>query len=38
LHDTLDLVVDLVLGRQVGSEQRVQRAQREELVVRFQQV
>lgn len=38
LHDTLDLVVDLVLGREVGSEQRAQRAQRDELVVRFQQV
>lgn len=38
LHDTLDLVVDLVLGREVGSEQRVQQAKRAELVVRFQQV
>ncbi|WP_341728382.1 malto-oligosyltrehalose synthase [Brooklawnia sp.] len=38
LQDTMDLVVDLVLGREVGSEQRVQRAQRDELVVRFQQV
>lgn len=38
LHDTLDLVVDLVLGREVGSEQRSQQAQRDELVVRFQQV
>ncbi|NLH69621.1 MAG: malto-oligosyltrehalose synthase [Brooklawnia sp.] len=38
LHDTLDLVVDLVLGRDVGSEQRAQQALRAELVVRFQQV
>ena len=38
LHDTLDLVVDLVLGRDVGSEQRAQQVLRAELVVRFQQV
>lgn len=38
LHDTLDVVVDLVLGREVGSEQRAQQALRAELVVRFQQV
>ena len=38
LHDTLEVVVDLVLGREVGSRSRAQRAQRDELVVRFQQV
>ncbi|MGI5952618.1 MAG: malto-oligosyltrehalose synthase, partial [Brooklawnia sp.] len=38
LHDTLDVVVDLVLGREIGSEQRAQQAIRDELVVRFQQV
>ncbi|MDO5535161.1 MAG: malto-oligosyltrehalose synthase [Propionibacteriaceae bacterium] len=38
LHDTMDVVVDLVLGREVGSEGRAQRAMRDELVVRFQQV
>lgn len=38
LHDTLDLVVDLVLGREVGSAQRAQQAKRSELVIRFQQV
>ena len=38
LHDTLDVVADLVLGRKVGSQGRVQREQRDELVVRFQQV
>lgn len=38
LHDTLALVVDLVLGRAVGSNQKAQKAQRDELVVRFQQV
>lgn len=38
LHDTLEVVVDLVLGREVGSQGRVQRALRDELVVRFQQV
>ncbi len=37
-HDTLDVVVDLVLGRQVGSEGRWQQDTRDELVVRFQQV
>ena len=38
LHDTMDVVVDLVLGREVGSEGRTQREMRDELVVRFQQV
>ncbi|GAA2183525.1 malto-oligosyltrehalose synthase [Brooklawnia cerclae] len=38
LHDTLAVVVDLVLGREVGSRGRAQREQRDELVVRFQQV
>ena len=38
LHDTLDVVVDLVLGRQVASEGHSQRELRDELVVRFQQV
>ncbi|MDN5572198.1 MAG: malto-oligosyltrehalose synthase, partial [Propionibacteriaceae bacterium] len=37
-HDTLDVVVDLVLGREVGSEGRAQQAVRDELIVRFQQV
>ncbi len=36
LHDTMDVVVDLVLGRDVGS--KGQRPLRDELVVRFQQV
>ena len=38
LHDTMDVVVDLVLGREVGSEGRSQRGMRDELIVRFQQV
>lgn len=38
LHDTLELVVDLVLGRDVGSAHHVQQELRAELVVRFQQV
>lgn len=38
LHDTLDVVVDLVLGREVGSAGHAQRAIRDELVIRFQQV
>ena len=37
-HDTLDVVVDLALGRQVGSEGHAQAALRDEFVVRFQQV
>ena len=37
-HDTLDVVIDLVLGREVGSAGRVDEAQRWELIVRFQQV
>ena len=38
LHDTLEVVVDLVLGREVGSRGWAQRDQRDELIVRFQQV
>ena len=38
LHDTMDVVVDLVLGWEVGSEGHNSRALRDELVVRFQQV
>jgi (1->4)-alpha-D-glucan 1-alpha-D-glucosylmutase len=37
-HDTLDLVVDLVLGREAGSAGRQDEDRRAELVVRFQQV
>ena len=37
-HDTLAVVVDLVLGREVGSEGHAQASERDELVVRFQQV
>lgn len=37
-HDTLDVVVDLVLGREVGSAGRRGEERRAELVVRFQQV
>ena len=38
LHDTLDVVVDLVLGREVGSAGRILEDSRVELIVRFQQV
>lgn len=38
LHDTLEVVIDLVLGREVGVEGHSQRDRRDELVVRFQQV
>lgn len=38
LHETLDIVVDLILGREVGAEGRAQREQRDELIIRFQQV
>ncbi len=38
LHETLDVVVDLVLGREVGVAGRTQRPQRDELIIRFQQV
>ena len=38
LTDTLDVVVDLVLGRDVGAEGHVPSALRDELIVRFQQV
>ncbi len=38
LVDTLKVVVDLVLGREVGSQSRAQQQIRDELVVRFQQV
>ncbi|MGC5627174.1 malto-oligosyltrehalose synthase [Georgenia sp. Z1344] len=37
-HETLDVVVDLVLGREVGSAGRTREARRDEIVVRFQQV
>lgn len=37
-HDTLDLVVDLVLGREAGSAGRHGEERRAELVVRFPQV
>ncbi|MDR7380929.1 malto-oligosyltrehalose synthase [Promicromonospora iranensis] len=37
-HDTLDLVVDLVLGREAGSAGRQGEDRRAELVVRFPQV
>ena len=37
-HDTLDLVVDLLLGREAGSAGRTDEAPRRELVIRFQQV
>lgn len=37
-HDTLDLVVDLVLGREAGSAGRQGEERRAELVVRFPQV
>lgn len=36
--ETLDVVVDLVLGREVGSAGRVNEARRGELIIRFQQV
>ncbi|MFD5332707.1 malto-oligosyltrehalose synthase, partial [Cellulosimicrobium cellulans] len=36
--ETLEVVVDLVLGREVGSAGRRREARRDELVVRFQQV
>lgn len=38
LRDTLSVVVDLVLGREVGAAGRQQRDLRDELIVRFQQV
>jgi len=38
LHDTLDVVVDLVLGHEVGSAGRTLEGPRAELMVRFQQV
>lgn len=38
LLDTLNVVVDLVLGREVGSAGRSNEARRGELIVRFQQV
>ncbi|MGC5616242.1 malto-oligosyltrehalose synthase [Georgenia sp. Z1491] len=37
-HETLDVVVDLVLGREVGSAGRTREARRDEIIVRFQQV
>lgn len=36
--ETLDLVVDLVLGREVGSAGRQAQPRRDEIIVRFQQV
>src|SRR5699024_3816819 len=36
-HETLDVVVDLLLGREVGSAGRVHEARRAEAIVRFQQ-
>ncbi|MBK8464002.1 MAG: malto-oligosyltrehalose synthase [Nigerium sp.] len=38
LQETMTVVVDLVLGREAGSAGREQRAMRDELIVRFQQV
>ncbi len=37
-HDTLDVVVDLLLGREVGSAGRRNEPRRAEVIVRFQQV
>ncbi|BDZ43407.1 malto-oligosyltrehalose synthase [Paraoerskovia sediminicola] len=37
-HETLDVVVDLLLGHEVGSAGRTREARRDELIVRFQQV
>lgn len=37
-HDTLDVVVDLLLGGEAGSAGRTHEARRADLVVRFQQV
>ncbi|GAA4286066.1 malto-oligosyltrehalose synthase [Georgenia daeguensis] len=37
-HDTLDVVVDLLLGREVGSAGRTHEGRRAELMVRFPQV
>ncbi|ROS78961.1 malto-oligosyltrehalose synthase [Cellulomonas sp. PhB143] len=37
-HETLDVVVELLLGREVGSAGRTHEPRRDELVVRFQQV
>jgi (1->4)-alpha-D-glucan 1-alpha-D-glucosylmutase len=37
-HDTLDVVVDLLLGREVGSAGRTHEERRTELMVRFPQV
>ncbi|HLS73644.1 MAG TPA: malto-oligosyltrehalose synthase [Actinomycetaceae bacterium] len=36
-HETLDVVVELLLGHEVGTASRVREARREELIVRFQQ-
>ncbi|MGO1581632.1 MAG: malto-oligosyltrehalose synthase [Actinomycetaceae bacterium] len=38
LRETLDVVVDLVLGREAGSAGRTREARRDEIIVRFQQV
>ena len=37
-HETLDVVVDLLLGREAGSSGRVTEPKRTELIIRFQQV
>ena len=36
-HETLDVVVDLLLGHEVGTASRTDEARRQELMVRFQQ-
>ena len=36
-HETLEIVVQLLLGHEVGTASRVREARREELIVRFQQ-
>lgn len=36
-HDTLDVILDLLLGREVGSAGQTRRAERDEFIVRFQQ-
>ncbi len=37
-HETLDVVVDLLLGHEVGSAGRIHDAHRAEVIIRFQQV
>ncbi|MEE6281132.1 malto-oligosyltrehalose synthase [Georgenia sunbinii] len=36
-HETLDVVIELLLGHEVGTAGRIREARREELMVRFQQ-